>query len=318
MISRKIRRIAITGPTGAIGVALIQLCIEKDIEVIAICRKESKRIERIPKHPLVKRIYAGMEELSELAETEDLCKKWDIKGSVDAFYHFAWEATIGGGRNDMKLQTRNISYAIDAVRLAKKLGCQVFVGAGSQAEYGRVEGKLRADTPTSPENGYGMAKLCAGQMSRIECEKLEMDHVWTRVLSIYGPCDGEMTMITSVIRTLLRGEKPSLTPGEQMWDYLYSKDVARAMLLVAEHGVSGKIYPIGSGKVRSLKEYVEILRDAVCPGMELGFGLVPYGKKQVMYLCADISELIADTGFVPEYDFETGIRETVEWVKENS
>ena len=178
MISRKIRRIAITGPTGAIGVALIQLCIEKDIEVIAICRKESKRIERIPKHPLVKRIYAGMEELSELAETEDLCKKWDIKGSVDAFYHFAWEATIGGGRNDMKLQTRNISYAIDAVRLAKKLGCQVFVGAGSQAEYGPVSEIIDENTKYSPELSYGIAKYAAFLLSRRMCEQKGMEHVW--------------------------------------------------------------------------------------------------------------------------------------------
>ena len=57
--------------------------------------------------------------------------------------------------------------------------------------------------PTRPENGYGMAKLCAGQMSRLECERLGLDHVWPRVLSVYGPYDGPSTMISSAIRTLL-------------------------------------------------------------------------------------------------------------------
>ena len=56
-----------------------------------------------------------------------------------------------------------------------KLGCYKFIGAGSQAEYGRVEGKLTALTLTFPENGYGIAKLCAGQMSRILCEQKNMN-----------------------------------------------------------------------------------------------------------------------------------------------
>lgn len=79
------------------------------------------------------------------------------------------------GRNDMPAQIENIRYTIDAVRTAAAMGCRVFVGTGSQAEYGRVDGVLRADTPTNPENGYGMAKLCAGQMSRTEAAAL----AWT-------------------------------------------------------------------------------------------------------------------------------------------
>ena len=82
---------------------------------------------------------------------------------------------------------------------AKTARCQVFIGAGSQAEYGRVEGVLTAQTPCFPENGYGMAKLCAGQMSRVECQTLGMAHIWTRILSVYGPHDGPATMILSLI-----------------------------------------------------------------------------------------------------------------------
>lgn len=105
---------------------------------------------------------------------------------ADAFFHLAWAHTIGAGRNDMPAQIENIRYTIDAVRTAAAMGCRVFVGTGSQAEYGRVDGVLRADTPTNPENGYGMAKLCAGQMSRTEAAALGMDHVWARILSVYG------------------------------------------------------------------------------------------------------------------------------------
>ena len=77
-------------------------------------------------------------------------------------------------------------------------------------------------------------------MSRILCEQKQIEHIWTRILSIYGPYDGENTMIMSSIGKLLRGEKPALTKGEQQWDYLYSKDAGYAMYLLGEKGVSGK------------------------------------------------------------------------------
>ncbi len=166
-----------------------------------------------------------------------------------------------------------------------------------------------------PENGYGIAKLCAGQMSRILCEQKQIEHIWTRILSIYGPYDGENTMIMSSIGKLLRGEKPALTKGEQQWDYLYSKDAGYAMYLLGEKGVSGKVYCIGSGKTRCLAEYVKVLRDSISTELPLGFGEIAYAPKQVMHLCADISDLTNDTGFIPQYSFEEGIKETIEWYK---
>ena len=72
---------------------------------------------------------------------------------ADAFFHLAWAHTIGAGRNDMPAQIENIRYTIDAVRTAAAMGCRVFVGTGSQAEYGRVDGVLRADTPKTPKTG---------------------------------------------------------------------------------------------------------------------------------------------------------------------
>lgn len=304
------KKVVITGPTGAIGVALIQKCVQEGTHVLAICRKNSKRRKQIPVNPLVDIVEC---DLSELKNLEIECEQ-----DYDVFYHFGWMATIGAGRNDMYAQLKNIEYAIDAVGLAERLGCKTFVGAGSQAEYGRVEGKLTDRTPVFPENGYGMAKLCAGQMTRVECQKKNIRHIWTRILSVYGPYDGDKTMISTVIRKLLAGEKPSLTPGEQKWDYLYSADAAEAMYLIGEKGKENSTYCIGSGCVRTLKEYVEILRDHIDKKLELGIGDIPYGDKQVMYLCADITKLSKDTGFSPKTPFECGIDETIAWHSNNN
>lgn len=303
MENRKIKAAAITGPTGAIGTALCLELAQKGIHVFAICRPNTPRLAAIPNHPLIRIVQCDMKELSRLPDL--------LPQRVDAFYHFAWAHTTGAGRNDVSAQIENIRYTVEAVRAAHALGCKVFIGAGSQAEYGRVEGVLKPDTPCFPENGYGIAKLCAGQMSRIECENLGMEHIWVRVLSVYGPGDSDATMISGVIRALLGGQKPPLTAGEQLWDYLYASDAALAFRLIAEQGIGGKVYPLGGGSARPLREYIEELRDAIDPALPLGFGEIPYSPMQVMRLEADISALQADTGFAPTTSFAHGIRATI-------
>ncbi len=295
--------------------ALLERCIENQIQVLAICHKGSKRIGQIPRSPYVTVLEA------------DLCDYYDLKpektGGYDVFFHFAWNGTTGEARNNMQLQTHNIEYTVAAVELAQRLGCHTFVGAGSQAEYGRVEGKLRPDTPVYPENGYGMAKLCAGQMSRVLCEKKGMLHIWARILSVYGPYDGN-SMITVAIRQFMAGEKTAFTPGEQLWDYLYSKDAARMLYELGEKGKHGSVYCIGSGKAMLLKEYIyEIYRavwefkygkrlsDNAVTDEVLGIGQIPYAEKQVMFLCADLTPLEEHIGTVACTGFKEGIAETI-------
>ncbi len=300
-------RIIITGPTGAIGMALIQKCVEMDIEVTAVCHRGSARISSIPVSDKVKVAECDLDEIRMLPEI--------LSGTYDVFFHLAWACTAGEGRNNIEVQTQNICYTMDAVEAAGKMGCECFVGAGSQAEYGRYEGKLNAGVPAFPENGYGIAKLCAGQLSRIRCRQLGIRHIWCRILSVYGRYDGEQTMIMSSIRKMLDGKAPEYTRAEQIWDYLYSEDAARALYLAAEKGRDGATYCLGSGQARLLREYIEIMRDAIDPELSLRFGVKPYASQQVMYLCADISELHKDTGFVPEFSFEEGIKETISWIK---
>lgn len=301
------KRVIITGPTGAIGMALIQECIEAGTEVTAVCHRGSKRIARIPLSEKVRVVECDLDEIGTLPEL--------VQGSYDVFFHLAWACTAGEGRNDVAAQTLNIRSTMEAVEAAHALGCECFIGAGSQAEYGRVEGKLNAKTPAFPENGYGIAKLCAGQLGRLRCGQLGIRHIWFRVLSIYGPYDGEQTMILSSIRKMLRGEVPEYTPAEQLWDYLYSKDAGRAFYLAAEKGRDGAVYCLGSGQAAPLKEYIEIIRDEIDPTLPLRIGAKPYAEKQVMHLCADITDLQRDTGFAPQVGFREGIRETAEWVK---
>ena len=304
------KRVIVTGATGVVGMAIVRKCIEKCVEAVLLVNPDSPRLGRIPDDPLVKVVKCGLEDLK-----NENPEPSPILTQADAFIHLAWGGTFGDSRNDKALQDKNAEYALDAVRLAHRLGCSVFVGAGSQAEYGRVEGVLTPDTPCNPENEYGRAKLRASKETRELCHERGIRHVWPRILSIYGPYDGEKTMVMSLITQLLSGRKPSLTPGHQMWDYLYADDAGEAMLALAERGKDGGIYPIGSGVARPLREYIEIIRDLINPSLSLGFGEVPYSDKQVMHLCADISRLHEDTGFSPKVDFTEGAGRTIDWIK---
>ena len=299
------KKVVITGATGAIGMALIQKCIEEGIEVLALCHRNSKRVKQLPNSPLVRIEYCNLNELFSF-NSEDL--------DYEVFYHFAWEATWGKDRDDVSLQMKNIQYSLDAVKLAFRMGCKRFIGAGSQAEYGRHEDMLRPDTPTFPENGYGIAKLCAGQMCRLLCEQYGMACIWVRVLSVYGPYDGMNTMVSSVLRKLLKNEDVSLTKGEQFWDYLYSKDAAEAFFMLGDKGKAGEIYVLSSGEARRLVEYVEIMKSVSGYKKKIGYGDIAYSPKQIMYLRGDISELTGDTGFVPKISFEDGIEKTIKWM----
>lgn len=293
------KRALITGATGAIGTALINELINNNIEVLVLCRANSKRINVIPKHPLVTVKCCDLSDLGNLQN--------DAGKTYDVFYHFAWDGTIGVSRNDFYLQNQNVKHSLDAVMLAKRFGCHTFIGAGSQAEYGRAEGILKPETPTFPESGYGMAKLCAGEMTRELCHSLGINHIWVRILSVYGENDGANTMVMSTINKLKNGDIPKFTKGEQMWDYLYSKDAAKAFYLLGKDGKDGKVYPLGSGNARPLADYINDIRDVVSKNAKIDLGAIPYDENQVMYLCADISELTRDTSWKPETEFKQGI-----------
>ncbi len=82
----------------------------------------------------------------------------------------------------------------------------------------------------------------------------------------------------TIIDKLLKGEIPKLTKGEQEWDFCYSGDVAEALYRMAESGKDKHMYPVGSGKVRQLREYFEARQDAVNPDLLLGICEIPYNE----------------------------------------
>ena len=291
-------KIAVTGATSMIGCALIRECITNGTQVLAIVRKGTKRLERLPASPLVEIAYAGLDELD------------TVSGSgFDALYHFAWEGTMRAERDDPLMQERNIRSTLKAAELAVRLGCGQFVFAGSQAEYGRVEGVSDPDTVPRPETAYGMAKLAAGMLSKRYCEKNGLSHIWTRIFSVYGTMDNAGTMLDYAIDQFLKGETAQFSAGRQMWNYLFESDAGKLFYRLTERHAPTGIYCIAGKEAMPLRSYIEIMRDVYGEGAVCAFAsdgdTVPLGIQ------ADITKTVQAADYCPQVGFAEGISSVI-------
>ena len=301
-------KVILSGATGVIGLSLIEELLTRNCEVLVLASPGS------PRNSLLAKIGPSRLQWYEcgLADYESFnsCLRFD------AMVHMAWSG--GMDRWNIDLNLHSAKQCAMAVRLAKRLGCNTFIGTGSQAECGQHSVPLSADTLCKPETPFGAAKNFARDLARIEAARApSMRFIWARILSVYGPRDRETAMVIASLRKLIRGEMPVFSSGEQVWDFLYADDAARALADMLERGHDGYVYAVGSGTARQLREYLAVL---VKPfRVELGLCL---GKMEALpstprTLAADITPLREHLGWVPRVDFEKGIENTIKYCKDN-
>lgn len=301
-----IKKAVMTGACGPIGLALLRLLLKQNIEVLVFQREESARKILLPVHPLLKVEYYDLEHIVDYNPLES---------DYDAFFHLGWANTYITDRERLDKQSENVRYTCNAVEVANKLGCKVFIGVGSQAEYGRKNEPLRGDMICEPENAYGIMKVCACYSSQLLCKQYGIRHVWARVLSTYGFFDNAYSVIISTIRNYIEGNELKFSAGEQIWDFLFVDDLVEALYFLAIKGKDGKKYPIGSGDAIPLRNYLERLGDVLGCKDNMQFGALPYRSNGTKFLVADNSEIKEDTGWVPKTCFEDGIRRIVPFYK---
>ena len=297
---RQIRKIVITGATGMIGSSVIRSAIRDGIEIWAIVRDSSQRLNRIPKSPLVHLLYGGLEEMPKMR---------DLPNDCDCFYHLGWMGTGRATRDNPSKHAPNVPFTVNAAELAAKMGCFRFVCAGSQAEYGPVHGPIDDHTPFAPVHSYGIAKYASFLLSRKICQQLGVEHVWGRIFSVYGPHDKEGTMINSSIDTWLAGEKMRFSAATQKWNYLFESDAGEMFYRLGDPNVPAGEYPIAHPEGKTLKEYIEIMAEAFGPEADFDFS---GSDSMLTELNVDVSKTILATGYRPKISFENGIRQTID------
>lgn len=303
-----IKKVVMTGGTSGIGIALVNYLLKNNIEVWILRRRKTDRIMELPRNDLLHVVYCSLEEL------HDYIPK---RSDYDVFFHLGWANTAKELRNDITAHMKNVEYSCAAVELAKRCGCHTFIGVGSQAEYGRHNEPLKPDTLCRPENAYGVAKLSACHATRLLCDGKGIRHIWLRVLSGYGLYDGPYSVLISTILKGLSGEQLQFSEGKQIWDFIHFDDIATALFLLAKRGKNNSVYVVGSGKKIMLKDYLRVVCEKLGRLDDMELGIIPYSTNAIMHLEADISDLVADTGWKPYVSFEDGIESIILFYKKN-
>lgn len=301
------KKCIVTGATSMVGVALIEECVKNGVSVLAIVRKDSSKINRLPKSKYVHTVSCDLEDMRTLSLKEN---------DFDVFYHFGWSHTDKLGRQSAELQAQNIAFSLEAVNLAQRMGCKKFVGAGSQAEYGiHLDKKTGPDSLLNPVNAYGVCKLAAGKLCSLAAIQRNMSFSWVRIFSLYGKYEMPGTLIQTILPALLRDERCPLTEGIQKWDYLYSADAGEAFFLVGQKCKGNQFYCLGSGQSRPLRDFLIEMKEIAESKSELGFGDIEYNQAGPLGMCANITMLQEDTGWSPRTSFADGIRYEIQRLK---
>lgn len=301
------KRIVVTGATSMIGLALINECIKNNVAILAIVRRNSEKLGRLPQSEMLTVCECNLDEFPDVNMTGQ---------TYDVFYHFAWGHTSKANRDNPTLQEQNIRYTLEAVELANRLGCKKFIGAGSQAEYGIVHEVIRPDTKENPVIAYGIAKNAAGRLSRKLCEAYGMTHIWGRIFSVYGVNDNDETVLAYAIRSFINHETAHFSAATHYWDFLHEDDAGRIFYLLGELVQNSKVYCISGGQAKPLKEFILEVKRQIDEDAECEFAKFS-DRSKVVSLQVDISELVRDINYEPQVSFEEGIKALIKKQKES-
>lgn len=296
-------RVVITGADGFMGSHFVDYCLKQGAEVWAIVHPQSPNKNR----------FRNLEKVHTIeSDINGLTSKIDrFPRDVDTFYHFAWGGVNANDRDDFDCQTQNIDMSLEAVRFAGYLRPKRFIMPGSTNEYLYYGKPIDEFALPSPPNAYGSVKIAIRYLTQLYTRKFGIDFVYVVVAGVYAADRKDNNVIFYTIEKLLRGEKPSLTKLEQLWDYVHIDDVVEGLYLAGEKGKDGAFYTIGKGDNQPLSKYIETIRDIIDPSLPLGIGEVPYKSDKMPCSCTDLTAIYRDTGFIPKIEFEDGIVDVI-------
>ena len=306
------KKVIVTGATGFIGRCLVKELVQNKVEVFAVDRAA------VDWDSLPCGVHSRLEcDLGSISALPTLVQDRDI----DCVFHLAWQGVSDVSSKDYDTQLHNVRHTLELIEAAHNMGIRNFLLAGSIHEYEvRIEME-RQNGVTNLTNMYKTAKLAAHWMGKALAGSYGMRFFCPLIINAYGEGENSARLINTFVRTMVCGGSMRLSEGNQLYDFVYVADVARALYLVAENGIDGKDYVIGSGSPRPLRDYLEeaweiIRTEKGLPEKELEFGGLATRAIYLPEEAFDISSLQNDTGYIPTVGFTEGIRRMVKMIRE--
>ena len=338
-------KILVTGGAGFIGSAVIRHIIENTQDSVV-------NVDKLT--------YAGnLESLTAISDNErytfekvDICNAEELKRvfethQPDAVMHLAAEShvdrSIDGPAEFIQTNIVGTYNLLEAARAYwnklpenKKINFR-FHHISTDEVYGDLEGPtdlFTEETSYAPSSPYSASKASSDHLVRAWLRTYGFPTVITNCSNNYGPYHFPEKLIPLVILNALEGKNlPIYGKGNQIRDWLYVEDHARALYKVVTAGVIGETYNIGGHNEKQnievvnticnlLEELVPANKYSKSSGSEAGFkGLITYVKDRpghdIRY-AIDASKIEKELSWKPEETFETGMRKTVKWYLENN
>lgn len=290
----------VTGATGLIASALIPQLLEHQVHVVCVVRPGKRGLV----NPAAETI-----EVSSF-ETEALRKS--LAGiSADVVFHLASYGVQAPDRDREQLIEGNIRLTAHLLEAVQGWPLQKFLFAGSCSEYAPAESQapIRESHPLQPTSVYGAAKAAAELYGNALALQLQIPFVTLRLFNVFGPGEGPHRLIPFISDHLLRDQKAELTGGEQVRDFLYVEDVARALVAAASsHLRSHEAYNVCSGRPAAVRELGESAADALGKPRELlEWGKRPYRNDESMWVVGDNAKFTEATRWQPHLDLRAGV-----------
>ncbi|SDU93444.1 dTDP-glucose 4,6-dehydratase [Pseudomonas sihuiensis] len=332
-------RILITGGAGFIGSALIR-------HLIRHTEHEALNLDKLT--------YAG--NLESLAPVDDNPRYRFVQADIadspvvaqtlaefqpDAIMHLAAESHVDRSIDGPAafIQTNIVgTYSLLESTRAYWLGLSAerkaafrFHHISTDEVYGDLHGVddlFTETTPYAPSSPYSASKAASDHLVRAWQRTYGLPVLITNCSNNYGPYHFPEKLIPLMILNALAGKPlPVYGNGQQVRDWLYVEDHARALLKVVSEGQVGETYNIGGHNeqknldvVRAICALLEELAPQKPAGIERYEDLITYVQDRPghdLRYAIDASKIERELGWVPQETFETGLRKTVQWYLDN-
>lgn len=239
---------------------------------------------------------------------------------IEAVVNFAAETHVDRSIADaspfVRTNVLGTQSLLDAARL---YGIRRFVHVSTDEVYGTLgpDGKFSEQTPLAPNSPYSASKAGADMLVRAAHETYGLDTVITRCSNNYGPFQFPEKLIPLMFSKAMADEPlPVYGDGLNVRDWIYVIDHCRGVELSLQKGRPGEVYNFGGD---AEKPNIEVVRTILAtlgkPESLVRFVTDRPGHDRRYAM--DFTKATRELGFVPEYDFARGIRETMDWYQAN-
>ena len=294
------KNVLLTGARGFIGSHCLEVLLERGFTVHAV--SASSRHES----------YCGQVEWhhADLHNAEQVLR---LMAEVKPQYllHLAWDVTHGVYWSSME-NLRWVKTSLNLLQAFIDSGGKRALMVGSCAEYDWNYGYCSEElTPIKPATLYGICKDALHRVAAGAARESGLSLAWARPFFLYGPGEHDNRLVPAVISALLKGEEALCTPGEQIRDYMYIRDAARALALLLDSVTEGAVN-IASGQPVALKGVIETAAELVGKPELIRLGAVAAPADDQQLLLANTTRLNKELGFEPRYSLQDGLKETIE------